>query len=269
MEIKGNIRKMRSEDGAPVQYYFRTHLNEVPLNQYIGQTIKIAFTGKINCTLCGKLMKKSYGNGICYNCNETAPQADPSVFRPELSMAQYGIWRNEEFAKTHDLIEHYVYLALSSGLKVGVTRHHQIPTRWIDQGASFAIRLAKTPNRHIAGVIENSLKQQFADKTNWRNMLRNELDTVELLKEKEKAAHFLNEELRQYIDPDNTIHELNYPVNQYPQKITSLSLDKEAIIEGKLTGIKGQYLYIDVDRVINIRRHEGYDVELTLALFII
>ncbi len=49
------------------------------------------------------------------------------------------------------LTPHYVYLSKTSGLKVGVTRATQIPTRWIDQGAVEAVIIAETPYRGAAG----------------------------------------------------------------------------------------------------------------------
>jgi hypothetical protein len=144
-------------------------------------------------------------------------------------------------------------------VKVGVTRHHQIPTRWIDQGASSAVILAKTPNRHIAGVIEVWLKKYFPDKTNWRAMLQNkEPDGINLIAEKSKAAGLLPAELKKYFYPDDKITEIQYPVVSFPEKINSLSFDKEGKISGQLSGIKGQYLFFSDGSVINLRKFAGY-----------
>jgi hypothetical protein len=41
-----------------------------------------------------------------------------------------------------------------------------------------------------------------------------------------------------------------------------MSFDKTPHISGKLTGIRGQYLYFDENMVINVRRHTGYEIEL-------
>ncbi|MFV0365794.1 MAG: DUF2797 domain-containing protein [Mangrovibacterium sp.] len=261
---EGNILKMESQIGEPINYFFRLGETLIPMNELIGKHIKLLFSGQINCTICGANMKKSYGTGFCYNCTQTAPQADESVFHPELSRSQYGIYRDKDYAQAHDLIDHVVYLAISSGLKVGVTRIHQVPTRWIDQGASAAIVLAQTPNRHIAGIIENFLKQYFSDKTHWQAMLKNEVNEgINLVEEKQKAITLLPAELQQYASNDNSITTLHYPVESYPNKLNSLSFDKQACIEGTLTGIKGQYLYFNTHEVINIRRHSGYYVQLS------
>lgn len=255
---------MKAEQGSPVNYFLPVGDQEVPMNPLIGHHVSMEFTGRINCISCGKLTKTSFGQGFCYSCLQTAPEAGESVLQPELSKAHLGIARDMEFAEKHDLIDHFVYLALSPGLKVGVTRHHQVPVRWIDQGASAAIVLAKTPNRHIAGVIEVWLKQYYSDKTNWRDMLTNKQGPdMDFALEKRRAFDLLTPELRKYYFESDDITSIEYPVTRYPDKITSLSFDKTAVIEGKLTGIRGQYLILDEGNVLNIRKHNGYWVKLT------
>lgn len=263
MQLEGNILKMRTEGIGPVQYFLPVGDAEIHLNPLVGQQVSLNFTGRINCISCGKQTKTSFGQGFCYNCMQTAPEASESVMRPELSKAHLGIARDLEWAEKHDLIDHFVYLAVSGDVKVGVTRYHQVPTRWIDQGASSAIKIATVPNRHIAGVIEVFLKKYFTDKTDWRAMLKNEVATnIDLLAEKEKALGLLSAELRKYAEPDNIITQIVYPVIEYPQKLNSLSFDKQPLISGILKGIKGQYLIFDEGNVLNIRKHNGYRLEI-------
>ncbi|MGE5520615.1 MAG: DUF2797 domain-containing protein [Candidatus Dadabacteria bacterium] len=254
---------MRSEYADPVRYFLQVGDQELSLNELIGKNIRLSFAGQINCIACGKKTKTSFSQGFCYSCLQTAPEASETIMRPELSRAHWGIARDMEWAQANDLIDHYVYLAVSGELKVGVTRHHQVPYRWIDQGATQAIILACTPNRHISGVIEVFLKNYYADKTNWRGMLQNiTLKPVELLEEKTNAYLLLPAELQQYLQQDNRIWEMNYPVISYPAKVTSVTFDKDPVIEGTLQGIKGQYLIFSDGRVLNIRKHNGYFLEI-------
>ncbi len=263
MHYEGNIRKMKTELDKPVKYTLPMGEELVDMNALIGKTIKFGFSGQINCVSCGKQTKTSFGQGFCYNCLQTAPEASESIMRPELSKSHLGIARDMEWAEKHDLIDHFVYLAVSSELKVGVTRNHQIPTRWIDQGASFAIKLAKAPNRHIAGIIEVFLKDHFTDKTNWRAMLKNEvLSDFDLATEKQKVVDLLPAELRKYVEPSDEVTEIVYPVEKYPNAIKSIGFDKLPEIEGELAGIKGQYLIFDDSRVLNMRKHNGYYLQL-------
>ena len=264
MKYEGNIHKMKTELAGSVKYQLPIGDGLVDMNALIGKEITMRFAGQINCISCGKRTKTSFNQGFCYNCLQTAPEAAESVIRPELSKAQFGIARDMEWAEKHDLIDHFVYLAVSTEVKVGVTRGHQIPTRWIDQGASSAIKLAQTPNRHIAGVIEVFLKNYFTDKTNWRGMLKNEVKTdVDLAAEKERVVHLLPTELQKYICTDHQVINIEYPVEKFPEKVTSTSFDKNPEITGILRGIKGQYLLFDDNRVLNIRKHNGYYIELS------
>lgn len=267
MQFCGNIIKMRSEFTDPVQYFLQVGNYELPMNELIGKNIQLAFTGQINCIACGKKTKTSFGQGFCYNCLQTAPEASETVMRPELSKAHLGIARDMVWARENDLIDHFVYLAVSGELKVGVTRHHQVPTRWIDQGATQAIILARTPNRHISGVIEVYLKNFYSDKTNWRLMLQNKTNLpVNLQDEKINAFQLLPAELQLYLHPDNQILQINYPVVSFPEKITTVSLDKDMVISGILNGIKGQYLIFSDGRVLNIRKHNGYFLNISTVV---
>lgn len=262
MQTEGNILKMESENSAPVRYRLPVGSAKVDMNSFLGKPLKLEFTGQINCISCGKITKTSYNQGFCFNCVQTAPEASESIIRPELSRAEFGIARDMEWARQHDLIEHVVYLAASPQLKVGVTRIHQVPVRWIDQGATEALPIARTPNRHIAGIIEVWLKQFFADKTNWREMLQNKNVEIDLYDERRKAIGLLTPELKKYAVDNENILKIEYPVSAYPEKINSLSFDKSPAIEGILTGIKGQYLIFDGNSVVNIRRHNGYYVRI-------
>ncbi len=263
IQLEGNILKMRAKLATPVHYFLAVGENEITMNDLIGKEISMNFTGQINCISCGKQTKTSFSQGFCYNCLQTAPEASESVIRPELSKAHLGIARDMDWAEKHDLIDHFVYLAVSGDVKVGVTRHHQIPTRWIDQGASAAIKIVKTPNRHIAGIVEVLLKKYFTDKTDWRAMLKNKIaQNFNLPEEKEKVYRLLPAELQKYFEPDNEVVEIEYPVNSFPKNIKSVGFDKTPKIEGILTGIKGQYLIFKDDSVLNIRKHNGYFLQI-------
>ena len=263
MILSGNLIKMKSEFNTPIDYHLMLGNDELYLNGFIGKHISLKHNGVINCVSCGKQTKKSFADGYCYACFQTAPMADPSVVSPELSMAQFGIARDMEWAEQHDLIDHFVYLSITSGVKVGVTRHHQIPTRWIDQGASRAIKLAKTPNRHIAGLIETQLKKHVADKTNWQAMLKDQVENApDLIEKKKELSAFLHPELQKYLLADNQITAIEYPGDYVPESVMSIAFDKQPLVEGVLARIKGQYLIFDNNKVINIRKHSGYYITI-------
>ncbi len=253
------LKKLDSELNNPIHYFLQTDSDVIDFNQLLGHTVEIKNTGEKYCVRCGTKTKKLYGEGFCYKCFITAPEADACVIHPEKCQAHLGISRDMEWSKQHCLIDHYVYLAVTDHLKVGVTRKTQIPKRWIDQGAMMAIKLAKTPYRQLAGLIEVDLKQHFSDKTFWKKMLETTIPPdIDLIEAKRSAAALLKPEFKKYLDLDNTIFTFNYPILSLPAKVTSVNLDKTPVIKAKLTGIKGQYLIFDNGQVINIRRHSGF-----------
>jgi hypothetical protein len=269
MKVSGNLRKMRTQLENPVQYFLPLYdvLEEkeiVPLNEMIGKTIRFTFEQQIHCVVSGKKIKKAYGEGLSYEAFIKAPQAVESIIRPELSQAHLGIaLRDLEWEVAHDVQPHVVYLALTNGVKVGVTRLPHIPARWIDQGAWKTIILAETPYRQAAGLIEVALKPHMADRTDWRKMLCNEQNMgIDLLAEKNTAKALIPNELQEFISDKDSITEIHYPVLAYPEKVNSLKLDKVPEIQKTLVGIKGQYWLFEDGAVINIRSHAGYCVSL-------
>jgi hypothetical protein len=184
--------------------------------------------------------------------------------KPELSKAHLGIQdRDLAYEEKVQLQPHIVYLAVSGEIKVGVTRKTQVPTRWIDQGATEAIAIVEVPNRYLAGITEIALKNHFADKTNWRKMLQNNSDHADLIQERMKLEELIPAEVREYFYiQKNDLYVMEYPVLQYPKKINSLNLENTTNFNGKLLGIKGQYLIFEDGTVFNVRSYEGYVVRI-------
>jgi hypothetical protein len=153
---------------------------------------------------------------------------------------------------------------------VGITRHNQIPTRWVDQGATQGLPIFKVKTRHISGLIEIELAKQISDKTNWRTLLKQDGEPMDLAEQFSKLLPLVEDTLTeirqkfgddavQVLDADTTA--ISYPVNEHPVKITSHNFDKNPEVTGTLKGIKGQYLIFDTG-VINVRKFSSYEVEV-------
>ena len=266
MEHTGNIRKMEAFPEKVVQYFLALGKEKIKMNELIGSAINMEYMGHIHCIKCGRETRKSFAQGYCYPCFTTAPETEECVLRPELCRAHEGVARDMEYAKKHCLSDQVVYLSFTSGMKVGVTRSSQVPIRWIDQGAIRAVELARTPNRYKAGLMEVALKVHIPDKTNWRKMLSDsDPGDADLIKEKQRLSALLPSDLASYISTDDHLVELEYPVLQYPEKIRSLNFDKDPVVSGILNGIKGQYLLLDRNRVINMRKFGGYLIRFRTA----
>ncbi|WP_133012476.1 DUF2797 domain-containing protein [Marinomonas flavescens] len=272
--LSGNLKKMSvSAENGKVQYVLTLGDNSVNVNELIGKKVALHFKGAINCVNCGRVTNKSFSQGFCFPCFKKLAACDSCMMSPEKCHFHLGTCREPEWAEKYCMQDHYVYLANSSGLKVGITRGDQLPTRWIDQGATQARALFRVSTRRMSGLVETLFKDQVADKTNWRNMLKGTPVELNLEYEQERLIGLLYDGLdslqnefglQSIIDlsDENETHEFVYPVLEYPTKITSLNAEKTPEIEGVLMGIKGQYWMLDTG-VINIRKYTGYQASLT------
>lgn len=263
MQYKGVLKKLRTENLDTVQYYLDTENAFLNLNQLLNREIELHFE-TYQCLHCS-LEKEIYRQGFCKSCFFETPTAGDWIMRPELSKAHLNEEdRNLEYEKQVQLQPHIVYLANSSNVKVGVTRKTQVPTRWIDQGAHEAIEIVEVPNRYLAGITEVALKEHIADKTNWRKMLKNDIEDENLKDWQNRLKAFIPKEVEEYFIENNKETNINFPVEKYPKKPKSLNIVKEQSYKGKLVGIKGQYLIFEDETVFNIRSNEGIVVKIIL-----
>ncbi|MFP3979198.1 DUF2797 domain-containing protein [Marinobacter sp. KMM 10035] len=267
-DVTGRLRKMPAEAGDPVSYVLAVGDARVEMNELIGQPLRFDFEGVIRCVNCDRTTKKSFNQGHCYPCFRKLASCDSCIMSPEKCHYHLGTCREPEWGETHCMIEHVVYLANSSGLKVGITRGSQVPTRWIDQGAVDAIPMLRVATRYLSGLVEVACKKHVADRTNWRAMLRGDVAELNLVQERQRILALIAEDLAalREVHGQDAIREvdergleLSYPVQTWPEKIKTHNLDKTPEVEGVLEGIKGQYLILDTG-VINIRKFTGYEV---------
>ncbi len=269
---QGALRKMAAQLGAPVSYQFCLDEQRVEVNPLIGQSLRIEYRGAIHCTHCGRKTKKSFSQGYCYPCFTKLAQCDSCIVSPEKCHYEAGTCREPSWGEQFCMTDHVVYLANSSGVKVGITRATQVPTRWIDQGASQALPILRVATRQQSGLVEDLLRSQVADRTNWRALLKGDAAAVDLPAVREQLFNHCAEGLTvlqqrfglQAIQPlaDAEVVEIRYPVTAYPAKIVSLDLEKTPVVEGTLLGIKGQYLLLDTG-VINLRKFTAYQVAIS------
>lgn len=285
MEFQGVCHKMHANlanhsvtpnhtEQANVEYTFILDRSKVDIPFSLGQSIEISWTGNIYCTSCGKKTPKSYSQGHCFKCFKTKAECDMCIMKPETCHYHMGTCREEDFAQRVCFQPHIVYLANSSGLKVGITRISQIPTRWLDQGASQALPIMKVGSRRLSGHLETMFAEQVADKTDWRKLLKGSPEPLDLLEIRDELIGEFQDQIEEISNEFSLNLDFNedvelllsekpksfiYPIAQYPTKIKSLNLDKTPTIQGILQGIKGQYLMLDTG-VINIRKYTGYEL---------
>ena len=270
-EAKGALRKMKTNLGETAEYQLPLGDQLVAMNDLLGRHVVLRHSGEINCINCGRTTKKSFNQGYCFPCFKTLAECDLCIMRPETCHFAAGTCRDEEWAQSHCMQDHYVYIANSSGLKVGITRGNQIPTRWIDQGAGQALQIFRVKNRLHSGLLESTIKKYVSDRTDWRKMLKGPSEKLDI---ESRAAEILDQasddieslqashENLEWETLNNKPVEIEFPVIQYPEKVSSLNFDKTPELGGVLQGIKGQYLIFD-SGVINIRKFAGYEVSIS------
>ncbi len=272
--MQGQLRKMYTrlevDSSEPVQYQLPLGDQLVALNPLLGKPIKLIYTGNILCVHCNRSIKKSFNQGYCYPCFTSLAQCDMCIMKPETCHFEAGTCREPSWGEEFCFQPHVVYLANSSGIKVGITRQTQVPTRWIDQGAVQALPIFKVQSRHISGLIEIAIAKHVSDKTSWQQMLKGKAESIDLIAKRDELIAVCEAELaeitrrfgQQAIEllTDKPIVDIHFPVDNYPVKVKSFNLDKNPDVSGVLHGIKGQYLLLDTG-VINIRKFSGYEVE--------
>ncbi len=278
--MRGYLRKMGTRIGDPVDYDLRLFDHDsnteqsLHLNPLLGHRIILRHTGVIRCQHCGRTTRKSYNQGYCFPCCRRLAQCDLCVMSPERCHFDEGTCREPDWGETFCMQPHIVYLANSSGVKVGITRPSQVPTRWIDQGAVQALPVFTVQTRQQSGFVEVAFKQHITDKTNWQRMLKADDQQIELLSIRDRLMTDIQPEIEalqarfglQSITPASGVDltTIRYPVMQYPTRVVALNLDKAPRIDGVLVGIKGQYLILD-NGVINLRRYTSYEIEFAVG----
>lgn len=264
--------RLELDSSKPVQYELPLGEQLVAINPLLGKSIKLMYTGKIFCIHCNRSIKKSFNQGYCYPCFTSLAQCDMCIMKPETCHYAAGTCREPSWGEEFCFQPHVVYLANSSGIKVGITRQTQIPTRWIDQGAVQALPIFKVQSRYISGLVEIAIAKHVSDKTSWQQMLKNKAEPVDLIAKRDELIAVCKAELDEITQrfgqeaieflADEPVVDIHFPVDSYPVKIKSFNLDKNAEVSGVLHGIKGQYLLLDTG-VINIRKYAGYEVEFS------
>ena len=270
---QGYLRKMRVRLDNPVCYAMRVGDQEVALNPLVGKPIVIEHTGSIRCIHCLQPTRKSFSQGYCYRCFQTLAECDGCIMDPVRCHFHLGTCRDPDWGRSYCFQSHVVYMANTSGTKIGITRDRPVETRWIDQGATQAGVVAHVASRKAAGELEHLCRQYMSDRTAWQRMLKGEADRKDLTEQwrllREQIGGPLEQMMNEYAGHEFILHNeisavhINYPVDQYPQKVRSLNLEREGQVGGVLHGIKGQYLMLDAG-VINIRKYTGYEIILSI-----
>lgn len=282
--MKGFLRMMKHRGLDPVEYFFvmanypvskkksdalpaTETISETSVNSLLGKKIRLSFTEEIRCVDCGKITKKSFSQGSCFNCFMKLASNDMCIMKPETCHFHLGTCREPEWGKANCFKKHTIYVANTSGVKIGITKENPPSKRWVDQGAMYAIPILQVETRKQAGEIEIEYAKSISDKTSWQKMVSSDSIEVDLHSTKEKLFALKNpKEIVETVkfESGSEVIKINYPIVKYPKKAASYKLSKEKPIEDILVGIKGQYLLFE-NAVFNIRSHSGYYCEIDIV----
>ena len=272
--LEGWLQRLEIEAGAPARYELvvagdsaeaNTAEDILPLNPFVGSHLRIEFNGRITCSACGAPTRRSYGEGHCYRCFRRLAACDLCVVSPVRCHYAQGTCREPAWGEAFCMRPHLVYLANTSGAKVGITTQGGQLARWLDQGATQGLVIARAATRHLAGVLEDRLARRVSDRTDWRALLSRDANPIDL--------PGLKGLLRETAGPlpagvawveDEPVTVLRYPVQSYPRRLMRLRLEETGTVSGRLLGIKGQYLLFE-HGVLNVRRHRSFHVQVRAA----
>ena len=236
----------------------------LPLNEAIGRGVTVEFDGTVCCSHCGQEGRRSFGSGYCYECFKTLARCDLCVVSPDRCHYDQGTCREPDWGESFCMRPHSVYLANSSGIKVGITSRGREVGRWLDQGAIQGLTILEASTRRASGQAEAMIKGLLPDRTDWRKMLRDdvpELDLKAAVRDLRLSELNLPGEVS-WVDAA-PVQRLHYPLPAITVVPEVLKLESGRPLTGNLLGMKGQYLVLS-SGTLNVRRCRGYRVEIAL-----
>lgn len=263
MKQEGLIKGLQIEEDSQknIQYHLKLGDSLFNLNELLGQELRLHFSGEICCSFCEKIIKKTYSNGSCYPCFISLPQNDLCILKPESCHFHKGSCRDSVWGEDNCFKAHTIYLSYTSNLKVGITRGFRVKKRWLEQGATKAIKLARVQNRLQAGLVEVALKTFVKDTTNWRQLFQEQETTEDFEQTSLKLKDHIKKTFNFAYLEEEKAESFCYPILQYPKLINSYSLEKTPTLQDKLIGMKGSYLLFE-GGVLNIKKFTGFHLEM-------
>jgi hypothetical protein len=236
---------------------------KLELDDHLGEGVVLEFSGRIRCVACDGATRRSYGGGYCYRCFSTLARCDLCVVSPDRCHYHLGTCREPAWGESFCMSEHVVYLANSSGLKVGITRAGHEHGRWMDQGAREALVILRASTRRDAGLAESAIAGQLPDRTDWRELLAGDAPPVDLAEQRERLRARRDLDLPAGVSwTEGAAGSFSYPVLSYGAPLKQLHGEPAQSLAGNLLGVKGQYLLLSTG-VFNVRRHQGYEVTVS------
>lgn len=229
------------------------------LNDLLGQGLQFRLCPDPVCGHCDARVTQLMGGGYCRNCFFALARCDTCFVSPARCHFAAGSCREPDWGERVCMQPHLVYLANSSGLKVGLTQQGRQQQRWLSQGATQGLVIALADTRRDAGVLEALIAQSISDRTQWRRLVSQPPVNIQLQSTREQLQARLDLPQGCRWLADESELQLAYPVAAYAPPVQCLLGEKTPVLEDNLCGIKGQYLLLQ-NGVFNVAKHAGLTV---------
>ncbi len=149
--VSGHPTMVSWSRGKPRLYLADTD-GPIDLAGLVGEEIHVDIQPGFRCQHCGGRAE----NSPCQEC-QSKPPFQQCVFTPGTS-CEYQDCPFPSFKRRSCAHNFVVYLVAKDSVKAGITQADRSVSRWAEQGATHGMIVARTPNRRVAGVVEDALE---------------------------------------------------------------------------------------------------------------
>ena len=149
--VSGHPTMVSWSRGKPRLYLADTE-EPIDLAGLVGEEIRVEIRPGFRCQHCGTRADHS----PCQECRSKPPHQQ-CVFTPGTSCT-YQDCPFPSFKRRSCAHNFVVYIVVKDDVKAGITQADRSVSRWAEQGATHGMIVARTPNRRVAGIIEDALE---------------------------------------------------------------------------------------------------------------
>ena len=235
----------------------------IDLAGLVGKDIRVDIQSGFRCQHCGDRADTS----PCQEC-QSKPPFQQCVFTPGTSCT-YQDCPFPAFKRRSCAHNFIVYLVAKDGVKAGITQADRAVSRWAEQGATHGMIVARTPNRRVAGTVEDALEAVVSTESTkeWYEPL--DEPKKALIEAADSCRDVLTRSLKPFsaLSANETTIEdriVSLPVHFTGDDATVSSLPELTVDEGlqsEVLGVRGQILATE-NAVVNFDHLKGKQITL-------
>jgi len=258
--VSGHPTMVSWSRGKPRLYLADTD-GPIDLAGLVGDEIRVDIQPGFRCQHCGD----QADNSPCQEC-QSKPPFQQCVFTPGTSCT-YQDCPFPSFKRRSCAHNFVVYLVAKDSVKAGITQADRAVSRWAEQGATHGMIIARTPNRRVAGIVEDALETVVSTESTkeWYEPLDEPKHA--LMEAVDSCRDALTEPLKPFstLPTDETALKdriVQVPVHFTGDDATVRTLPEISVDEGlqsAVLGVRGQIVATE-DAVVNFDHLKGKQV---------